>query len=66
MRAAAVISAAVIAVGLYLAVSAMLSVSTSWIALGVLAIAAAAAVGVMASERPAVPLDGSAGYSLPE
>lgn len=66
MRAAAVISAAVIAVGLYLAVSATLSVSTSWIALGVLAIATTAALGVMASERPAVRLDGSASYSLPE
>ena len=66
MRAAAVISAAVIAVGFHLAVSATLSVSTSWIALGVLAIATVAALGVMAGERPAVRLDGTARYSLPE
>ena len=52
MRAAAVISAAVIAVGVYLAVAATLSVSTSWIAFGVLAIAILSAIGVMATERP--------------
>jgi uncharacterized SAM-binding protein YcdF (DUF218 family) len=50
MRAAAVISAAVIAVGLYLAVAATLSISISWIALGVLAIAVVSAMGVMATE----------------
>ena len=53
MRAAAIVSAAVVAVGVYLAVATMLSVSTSWMALGVLVIAIAAALGVMASERPA-------------
>ncbi|HYI68014.1 MAG TPA: hypothetical protein VEW95_13925 [Candidatus Limnocylindrales bacterium] len=53
MRAAAIVSGAVIAVGVYLAVAAMLSVSTSWMALGVLVIAIVAALGVMASERPA-------------
>jgi hypothetical protein len=52
MRAAAVISVAGIAAGAYLAVASTLSVSTSWIALGMLAIAIAAALGVMASERP--------------
>ena len=51
MRAAAVISIAVIATGVYLAVAATLSVSTSWMALGVLAIAIASAVGIMATER---------------
>lgn len=50
MRAAAVISAAVIAVGLYLAVAATLSISIPWIALGVLAIAVVSAMGVMATE----------------
>jgi len=52
MRAAAVISVALIAVGVYVAVASMLSVSTSWMALGILAIAILAALGVMASERP--------------
>jgi len=52
MRAAAVISAAVIAVGVYLAVAATLSISTSWMALGVLAIAIVSAIGIMATERP--------------
>ena len=51
MRSAAVISAAVIAVGVYLAVAATLSVSTSWMALGVLAIAIVSAIGIMATER---------------
>jgi hypothetical protein len=50
MRAAAVISAAVIAAGTYLALAATLSISTSWMALGVLAIAIVSAVGVMATE----------------
>ena len=50
MRAAAVTSAAVIAVGLYLAVAATLSISISWIALGILAIAVVSAMGVMATE----------------
>ena len=52
MRAAAIISATVIAVGIYLALAATLSFSTSWIALGVLAIAIVASLGVMATERP--------------
>ena len=51
MRAADVISAALIAVGVYLAVAATLSVSTSWMAIGVLAIAIVSAVGIMATER---------------
>ena len=50
MRAAAVTSAAIVAIGLYLAVAAMLSISISWIALGVLAIAVVSAIGVMATE----------------
>ena len=54
MRAAAVISVALIAVGVYLAVASMLSVSTSWMALGILAIAVVSAVGIMATERPSM------------
>ena len=50
MRAAAVISAAVIAAGAYLAIAATLSVSTSWTSLGLLAIAVVAALSVMAAD----------------
>jgi hypothetical protein len=53
MRAAAYLSAAVIAIGTYLAVASTLSISTSWIALGILAIAIVAAVAVMAARGPA-------------
>ena len=53
MRAAAVFSAAVVAAGLYVAVGASLSMTTSLIALGVLGIAVVAALAVMAVERPA-------------
>jgi hypothetical protein len=55
MRAAAVTSAAVIAAGLYLAVAATLSISISWIALGILAIAVVSAMGVMATEGSSAP-----------
>ena len=50
MRTAAVTSAAIVAIGLYLAVAATLSISISWIALGILAIAVVSAMGVMANE----------------
>ena len=53
MRAAAVLSAAVIAIGTYLAIASTLDISTSWIAIGTLAIAIVAAVGIMATQRPA-------------
>ena len=66
MRAAAVISAAVIAVGIYLAVAATLAVSTSWIALGVLAIAIVASLGVMVTERSSERSADSATYAFPE
>ena len=52
MRAAAVFSAALIAAGLYLAMTAAFTVSTSWTALGILAIALVTALGVMATGRP--------------
>ena len=51
MRTAAVTSAAIVAIGLYLAVATLLSISISWIALGILAIAVVSAMGVMAGER---------------
>ncbi|MGQ0608362.1 MAG: hypothetical protein ACT4OQ_07865, partial [Chloroflexota bacterium] len=52
MRAAAYISAAVIMIGIYLAVASTLSFSTSWIAIGTLAIAIVAAIAVMTAGRP--------------
>ena len=66
MRAAAVTSAALISVGVYLAVGATLSVTTSWIALGILAIAIVAALAVMANERPSARSTDPATYALPE
>ena len=58
MRTAAVTSAAIVAIGLYLAIAATLSISISWIALGILAIAVVSAMGVMAGE-------GSSARSVP-
>lgn len=66
MRAAAFIAAAIIAAGIYLAVAATLTLPTSWIALGILAIAVVAALGVMVTERPAAPSAGSVSYPIPE
>lgn len=57
MRAAAFLSAAIVAAGIYLAAASVLSMSTTWIALGVLTIAVTAAVAVMtASEGGPAPL----------
>ena len=58
MRTAAVTSAAIVAIGLYLAIAATLSISISWIALGILAIAVVSAMGAMAGE-------GSSARSVP-
>ena len=54
MRTAAVTSAAIVAIGLYLAVAATLSISISWIALGILAIAVVSAMAVMTTEGSSV------------
>ncbi|MGH2402328.1 MAG: hypothetical protein ACRDE6_06420 [Candidatus Limnocylindria bacterium] len=51
MQAAALFSAAVISSGIYLAIASMLGLSTSWIALGILAIAVLASVAMMATTR---------------
>ena len=57
MRAAAFLSAAIVAAGIYLAAASVLSMSTTWIALGVLTIAVTAAVALMtASENGPAPL----------
>jgi hypothetical protein len=66
MRAAAFIPAGIIAAGIYLAVAATLTLPTSWIAIGSLAIAVAAALGVMVSERPTARPTGSASYPIAE
>ncbi len=52
MQSAAVLSAAVIASGIYLAIASMFGFSTSWIALGILAIAVLASVAMMAANGP--------------
>ena len=53
MQAAALFSAAVISSGIYLAIASMAGFSTSWIALGILAIAVVASVAMMADNgRP--------------
>lgn len=53
MQAAALFSAAVISSGMYLAIASMAGFTTSWIALGVLAIAVLASVAMMAGNgRP--------------
>jgi hypothetical protein len=52
MRAAAIIAGAVIVSGLYLAIAATVGVSSTWMALGILAIAVVAAIGMVASPAP--------------
>jgi hypothetical protein len=55
MRAAAVLAATIIMLGLYLAFAAGLAMSASGIGIGMLAIAAAGAVGVMITSRHVPP-----------
>ena len=47
MRAAALLAGAIIAVGIYLAIAASFAFSPTWIALGMLAIAATVAVALV-------------------
>jgi hypothetical protein len=49
MRAAAFFAASLVAIGLYLAVAAAFAFTPTWIGLGMLAIAAIAAVGLVAT-----------------
>lgn len=59
MAAAAVFSASLVAVGLYLALAAAFAFTPTWIGLGILAIASLAAIGlvaVQASSRTAEPI----------
>ena len=53
MRAAAFIAASLVAIGLYLAVAAAFAFTPTWIGLGMLAIAAVAAVGLVATSHGA-------------
>jgi hypothetical protein len=49
MRAAAFLAASLVAIGLYLAIAAAFAFSPTWIGVGMLAIAAIAAVGLVAT-----------------
>jgi hypothetical protein len=49
MRAAAFLSASIIAIGLYLLIAAAAAMSATWIVLGVIAIASTMAIGLMTS-----------------
>ena len=57
MRAAAYLSASIIAIGLYLLIAAAAGMSATWIVLGVIAIASTMAIGLTtstAARRPAI------------
>lgn len=55
MRAAAFFAASLVAIGLYLAIAAAFAFTPTWIGLGILAIAAGAAVGLVATTRAGQP-----------
>lgn len=50
MRAAALLSVAIIAIGAYLMIASALALSVTWIALGVLAIAVTSAIAIVTAE----------------
>ena len=52
MRAAAVFSASLVAVGLYLAIAAAFAFTPAPIGIGILVIAAVSAIGLVAVQRP--------------
>jgi hypothetical protein len=57
MRAAAYLSASIIAVGIYLLIAAATAMAATWVVLGVVAIASTMAIGLMTStsaRRPAI------------
>jgi hypothetical protein len=60
MRAAAVLSATVIVLGLYLALAAGLAMSAGWIGIGMLAIAVTGAIAVTLASVPASSARGTA------
>lgn len=49
MRAAAILSIAIIAIGAYLMIAAALALSLTWIAFGVLAIAVTSAIAIVSA-----------------
>lgn len=51
MRAAAFLAATMVAIGLYLAIAAALAFTPSWIGLGMLTIASAASIALVATDR---------------
>lgn len=53
MRAAALLSVAIIAIGAYLMIAAALALSPTWIVLGVLAIAVTSAISIVSVKPPA-------------
>lgn len=55
MRAAAFFAASLVAIGLYLAAAAAFAFTPTWIGLGMLAIAAVAAVGLVATSGGTTP-----------
>jgi hypothetical protein len=55
MRAAALFSVAIIAIGAYLMIAAALAFSPTWIALGMLAIAVAAAGAIVSAQSRSAP-----------
>ena len=50
MRAAAILSVAIIAIGAYLMIASAVSLSPTWIAVGMLAIAVTSAIAVVSAE----------------
>jgi hypothetical protein len=50
MRAAALLSVAIIAIGAYLMIAAALALSATWIAIGALAIAVTVAIAIVSAE----------------
>lgn len=65
MRAAAFFAASLVAIGLYLAIAAAFAFAPTWIGLGMLAISAVAAVGLVAtSGRSASAHDPVEGWAL--
>jgi len=55
MRAAALLSVAIIAIGAYLMIAAALALSPTWIVLGMLAIAVTSAIAIVSAEPRSAP-----------
>ena len=55
MRAAALLSIAIVAIGAYLMIAAALALSPTWIVLGMLAIAVTSAIAIVSAEPRSAP-----------